>query len=245
MPGPNRFLPTTRPVCRAHRMKKRRRRTNAEIDAVLKSFQSQYDSERNKRPLSWYGIGSKQRVWWKCDICKQSYMCGIEAKISLNARCKICRGLPLLGEQFPRLRVIFDKQRNGIPLDSVRRGTHKRYWFTCDLCGISRRKCFKQVVAALAAGTPCCAGCYHSSGAKKVQAARVRSLLAERGSLKDRFPLIAAEWDTTKNTTNPGDYLAESGARHFGSFCRPPLVGVIRDGARRGLQEVWAAYFAV
>jgi very-short-patch-repair endonuclease len=196
-------------------MKRRKRRTNAEIAAVVKSFESQYDSERNPRPLAWHGIGSKHRAWWRCENCKQSYRCGIEAKIVLNAQCKVCRGLPLLGDEFPRLRTLFDEKRNRVPLDSVIRGTHKRYWFICDSCGVSRRKVFKQVVAALAAGTPCCRHCYFHGGADRVQATRVRRMLKERGSLKDRFPHIAAEWDATRNPDGPENYLAESGARAF------------------------------
>jgi very-short-patch-repair endonuclease len=181
----------------------------------MAAFESQYDSERNTRALAEYGIGSKHRVWWRCGNCKQSYLCGIEAKIRLHAQCTICRGLPLPGDEFPRLRVIFDEKRNRVKLDAVRRGSHKRFWFTCDSCGDSRRKVFKQVVAALAAGTSCCRRCYFRNGARRVQANRVRKLIEERGSLKDRFPLLAAEWDATRNVGGPEDCLPESAKKAF------------------------------
>lgn len=188
------------------------RRSQKEINKILSEYSLKYDSHKNNYPLAHYGIGSKHRAWWRCDNCKQSYPCGIDAKIRKGAKCPICRELPLQGDEFPALREIFCEADNGLPLDAVVRGTHRKYWFQCTVCGDKRRRVFKSVVAALKRRNPGCAYCYRQGGGISVENdRRNKQRITDEGSLADHYPEVANEWDYTRNSRAPQDYLSRSG----------------------------------
>lgn len=192
---------------------RRKRRTPAEVAAALKSFEPLYDKTRNREPLSSHSIGSKKRVWWRCARCKQSYLCSVEAKIYLGAKCTICREQPLQGDRWPILRKIFCEKDNRIALDAVRRGSSQNYWFRCLSCGTKRKRSIKTVVSALArGGQPPCDHCYRRGGRIQLELERRnQSRIAAVGSFADKFPGMAAEWDAERNKKSPRDYLAGSG----------------------------------
>jgi very-short-patch-repair endonuclease len=191
----------------------KRRLSQTEKENLLRSFDAEYDKARNSRPLSSYSVSSKDTVWWYCHNCKQSYPCTIAAKVCLNAKCKVCLGRPLLGDEFPILREIFLEGRNKIPLDAVRSVTAKRFWFRCNVCGDERQRSFKNVILTLRkSGKPGCGECYwRLGGVSAVMQKRVDTKLRQEGSLAENHPHLAAEWDYERNKTTPEQYLSTSG----------------------------------
>lgn len=193
----------------------KRRLSQTEKDKLLRSFDTEYDKSRNSRPLSSYSVSSKETVWWYCTNCKQSYPCTVAAKVGLGAKCKVCRGRKLAGDEFPILREIFLEKKNKITLDAVRLGTHKSFWFRCNDCGDERKRCFRNVINTLRkTGKPGCDECYRRLGGVSAEMQKRNALqIAEEGSFAECHPQIACEWDFERNKTTPDQFLSRSGVK--------------------------------
>lgn len=175
-------------------------------EEIKKQLEDEYSSV-NERPLASYNKTAKDHVYWYCAKCDEDFPAAIRKRIYDNSGCPRCarkKSKVPLSEEFPHLLKDYDTEKNEKPLDYYSRGCEDRVWWKCHECGDER-----QVIVKTRAGKG--HGCKICTTNKEM-ARRNRLLIEKEGSLKDRAPHIAAQWDYDKNDTRPEDYTWQSGA---------------------------------
>ena len=148
-----------------------------------------------------------KKVWWKCKICGKEFYMSPNVRVNRNRGCKECsriktaqrvhdnallRGVNDLESQYPNLVKEWDYAKNEgiLPSETNVNSNTKVHW----ICS----RCENTWEASPYSRTKLNSGCSKCGYKKMIQSRRLR-IIAQKGSLADNFPEIAAEWHPTKN----------------------------------------------
>lgn len=105
----------------------------------------EWDYDKN-RPLSpdCISYGYRQKVWWKCPICHQSYQKTVSnrtapsKRVAESTKCPICLGRVIipgynsLKAKFPHIvENEWDYTKNKLDPDTIAPNSNKKYWWKC------------------------------------------------------------------------------------------------------------------
>lgn len=153
---------------------------------------------------------NKRDVWWsgKCGH-KWSNMSPAQ-RYYQNHGCPYCSGHRILSG-FNDLRTInpklaseWDYNLNDDIPENVNPFSHSKAWWICGICGKSYEA---QIKSRHLRGSNC-----KDCGKQKQANTLVKNRINKVGSLVDKFPTIAQEWDYNKNAKTPADYAPHSNA---------------------------------
>lgn len=159
----------------------------------------EWDYEKNGQVKPEYiTCGAHRKYWWKCQN-NHSYECSPRNRI--NGRgCQICsgynyiKGVNDLETKYPNIAKLWDYKLNNIKPCDIKYTSDKMYWWKCD-----KGHSFKTQIKTLIKHNGCI-GCVDS----------LRILIKGVNDLATVNPVLAKEWDYTKNKYTPEDYLYSS-----------------------------------
>ncbi|MBR6935778.1 MAG: zinc-ribbon domain-containing protein [Clostridia bacterium] len=153
--------------------------------------------ERNTLNPNEIPRGTDRKAWWRCNVCHYEWQATISSRTTGNVGCPVCAGKVVvpgyndLETLFPSVAAEFDKDKNnGAAPSQIRPGSNRKYWWKCGKCGNE----WEATVSSRTSGCGC-----PKCGRKLAKKARYNYILQARGTLSNRFPDIAAEWDYAKN----------------------------------------------
>lgn len=152
---------------------------------------AKYNKELNDRDISTIAPFAKYKAWWDCDKGHSWY--SEVASVSINeGRCGVCRGLQVskgfndLASRFPEVALSWDYDKNDLTPDQVGHGTHKKFWWKCELSHSWEISPFTRTNNGN--------NCPYCSGKK---------ILKGYNDFLTLHPVIAKEWDIQKNEISP------------------------------------------
>lgn len=206
-----------------------------------------FDTSKNASiDLGQVYVGSKMEMDFKCPICSREWRAPLNSRIIKQNdgtyRFKDCschhsgRRTKTYAEQYPRLKSIYDKDRNPKPLADIQSTEiREKYHWMCDICGESYYTHFHSVIAAIKnTNTIGCPYCSHTLLRKGESFADVHpELVAEFDEsntidIHQVFPAskIEASWKCLNDPSH--QWQATFAARHIGSgrcpICYPTMV---------------------
>lgn len=152
---------------------------------------------------------STERAWWRCRSCGNEWNARIDTRALRGHGCKKCASSKLsetrrrpkpgrsLADVKPHLLPLWHEQRNGdLKPTDLTPSSHTRVWWRCPTC---------QHEWQSSPGSPGCKPC----GQKR---SGIKQLKPKVGcSLLERFPMIAEQWDVSRNAPfTPADIGASS-----------------------------------
>lgn len=180
-----------------------------DYDKVKKSLLSEYATE-NLLPLDSYNKTSKEKVLWFCKHCSENYPAQIRKRVYEASGCPRCarkRSSIPLSKEFPSLLKDYDTKKNAKHLDYYSKGSMEKVWWKCHICSDEK----KRSINSRASRGHGCKICW----ARKEVQRRNKIKISEEGSLLEKAPHIAKEWDYKKNKLGPEDYTYKSGESVF------------------------------
>lgn len=149
--------------------------------------------------------GSNMKVWWRCGK-------GHDWRASISNRakgrgCPYCAGRQVSEEnrltaRFPQVAREWHPNRNGSVMPSqVSYGSTKTYWWQC-----SKGHEWRASVNGRTSKAGYCPECFENDRGKLCVAGHIR----KRGSLAERYPRVASEWDSEKNTVSASEVSSAS-----------------------------------
>ena len=165
-------------------MPKKPLKTISEIPSLMLEWSK--DDNRDLDPTQ-IGIGSHQKVWWKCSRCGRKWQSIVSNRARLGRSCPFCThqrvvpGESDLETVCPSLALEWDKEKNGILASEVNAGSHRKAWWKC-----KKGHVWKAVIKARVAGV----GCPVCSNKK---------IVSGINDLATTHPAEARMWHPTKN----------------------------------------------
>ena len=133
---------------------------------------------------------SNQKVWWRCDLCKDSYC----TRVALRARghgCPKCSAQKRIKTMVKKNGSLFEKRpelleeymldKNSVAPEDITPSSNKKYWWKCKTCGYE----WQAPASSRYKGH----GCQACNG----------SVLSPTNNLAVMAPELAKEWHPTKN----------------------------------------------
>ncbi len=167
--------------------------------ALFPEIAKQWHPTKNGTLIPKYFLpNSNEKVWWKCPVCGGEWQAVISGR-TRRSGCPICAGHKVqkeingLSTTNPELVSEWDFDKNtqiGLDIDKLTKGSNKQAFWVCKECGFS----WKTGIYSRATRGMGCPECKKTQNAKKLV-----EKAAKKHSLTDDFPLIAAEWDYSKN----------------------------------------------
>lgn len=147
---------------------------------------------------------SKEKIWWKCHICRYEWKSGIGSRYS-GIGCPKCSGKVLVpGEndfatRYPEIACEWDFEQNGslMPNDFFP-NSNKKVWWKCKQGHTWETGINNRTREGKGTGCPICAG-------KKV--------LKGYNDLESQYPQLMLEWDYSKNIIRPDTVTCHSGKK--------------------------------
>ncbi|MDB4515695.1 zinc-ribbon domain-containing protein [Akkermansiaceae bacterium] len=169
---------------------------------------AEWDGEKNTIQPSDITLGSGVKVAWCCSKCGNNWNAKVNARAIKHTGCPVCslkeRGRKITAGKlkitadksfaslFPNLLKEWDYTKNKkFDPFKLRPGSEQKVWWKCCKCG-------EQWNTRINHRTNSGSGC-PKCGRTKSAASRIKSMLKDRGSLADQFPLVAQEWHPTLN----------------------------------------------
>lgn len=158
--------------------------------------------------LSVYEVSSvsKKVYWWKCDKCGNEWEKSVYSRCQSLSSCPVCMKKELnlrkikkiqeqretLQDKYPDVAKEWDYEAN-FPYkpNEVSFGSSKKFAWVCSKCGY---KWETTVGSRTLAGTGC-----NKCGQLSANQKRYETLLANSGSLSEKYPEIAKEWFFERN----------------------------------------------
>ena len=173
---------------------------------LISEWDYQKNTEINPSQMS---ISSKKKVWWICHACGYQWIAEIGSRASGGNGCPYCRGRTVwvghndLGTTNPELASEWDYKKN-IPLlpTMVTAGSRKKAWWICSVCGYH----WEATIGSRKQGN----GCPKCSKVHAANNHRVSALRNGNNTLATINPLLAKEWDKSKNTLSPEEVTANT-----------------------------------
>jgi rubrerythrin len=141
--------------------------------------------------------GTDKKAWWRCRVCHYEWQSTISSRTTGNVGCPVCAGKVVipgvndLETLCPEIAAEWNHDKNGDLMPSqIRPGSNRKVWWKCAKCGNK----WRTTVSSRTSGCGC-----KKCGRESAKEARHQTFLQTSGSLLDRFPDIAAEWDYVKN----------------------------------------------
>ena len=152
-------------------------------DTLLREWNLEQNSGLDPAKLT---IGSEKQIHWKCSQGHE-WSAGLRSRVK-GSGCPVCAGKVVvpgfndLASALPALALQWAQDKNGslTPRD-VTAGSARRVWWRCPLGHIWKSEIY---LRSEGNGCPYCAN---------------QIVLPGFNDLKTRFPLLAGEWDATKN----------------------------------------------
>lgn len=178
-----------------------------DYNKIKKELELEY-SNSNPIPLSEFNKTSNELVDWYCKICKEDYPARIRKRVYDGSGCPVCgrktSDIPL-SKEFPHLLKDYDDAKNEKPLDFYSKGSDQKVWWKCHKCADEREL---PVRSRASRGY----GCKICKSIEEVKKRNKRKIEIE-GSLLERAPHIAAQWDFEKNSASPSEFTWKSGKK--------------------------------
>ena len=163
------------------------------------------------------GCRSGQTVWWKCPECGNEWKSRIIDRTTKGQGCKTCgnkrgaekRNRKIIAESgsfanhYPELLKEWDHEKND-PLSpyDFSASSGSKVWWKCISCGHE----WQATINGRSRGQGC-----KECGNRRAQITRLQRKIKIEGSLTDRYPEIANEWDYSKNESLlPSDFTFAS-----------------------------------
>ena len=170
----------------------------------------EWDYEINeKNGITPYNIskGKEILVWWKCQICGNSFSCYAYSKKE-KVGCPYCSNLKKkvgFNDIFtiePLWKDAWDYKKNKINPEDVSRKSKMKLWWICSNCKKSFLKSPTHIDHVVL-----CNECAIEKGSSK----KIKTIIEKNGSFADNCPEIAKEWDYDKNINmKPEDFTSNS-----------------------------------
>lgn len=176
----------------------------------VKQLLSREYAKENPSPLEDYNKTSKEKVLWFCKNCNENYPAQIRKRVYEASGCPRCsrkRSSIPLSKEFPNLLKDYDPRKNEKPLDYYSKGSMVKVWWKCHVCSNEK----KATINSRASKGHGCKICWARIEVQRRNQIKIR----EDGSLLERAPHIAKEWDYKKNKLRPEDYTHKSGELVF------------------------------
>ena len=152
----------------------------------------------NEKGPECYLPGSDFKAIWHCSVCGNDWKAAISSRTSQRTGCPVCAGRVIvsgyndLETLHPEIAAEWHYEKNGSLLPSqVGIGYNKKCWWLCKKCGNE----WNTTVATRVRGRNC-----PVCGRKTARDNRIKTYIDRHGSLAERFPEIAAQWDYEKNS---------------------------------------------
>ncbi len=191
------------PVCAG----KRTQSGYNDLQTRFPSIAAEWDYEKNGNLDPRYiSDCNAQKVWWRCPK-GHSYLASVAHRTSdSSTSCPYCANQKVLVgyndllSQDPKVSEEWNYNKNGVlKPENIIVTSNKRVWWKCSTCGYEWRACLSSRTRTKV-GCPKC-------GAKKGGVQHRRSAVKSNGSVLERYPELAKEWDCEKNGTNkPTDF---------------------------------------
>lgn len=138
-----------------------------------------------------FNSASLYRAWWLCPICHHPYQKRIMDRVKKGAKCnhccdpKVVQGKNDIATKFPEILKEWDDEKN-FPFQpqNFSYGSKRKFWWKCLKCGFS----WQATAIHRAISKSGCPICRKGSGA-----------VTGKTDLATTHPLLAKEWDYTKN----------------------------------------------
>ena len=149
-------------------------------------------------------VNNGRKVWWKCRICSHSWQASV-AHRNNDRGCPVCSKkmstqkanatrINISGSfkaAFPNIASEWNYQRNiALMPEDFTPNSGQKVWWKCAVCSNE----WKAYISNRVKGS----GCPECSRKQRINTA-TKNRIQENGSLADRFPAIATEWDYKKN----------------------------------------------
>lgn len=143
--------------------------------------------------------GSGKKFWWKCKN-GHSWECGVNARTRDGKECPVCRSIGFL---YPNLLKEWDYQRNtSIDPFNLSWGSSMKVWWLCE-----NNHSWETSVSHRTGRGSGCPVCARSNRAETVRLSKLK----KSGSLKEKYPEIAAYWHPILNhDAQPSDFSPNS-----------------------------------
>jgi hypothetical protein len=168
---------------------------------------AKYNRKLNTRDISTIAPSSGFRVWWDCDKGHSWY--NTVSSITLSGQgCSVCRGFQVwkgfndLEFRFPDVAKSWDYNKNELTPDQVAHGTHTKFWWKCQVGHSWEASAFGRTNGGN--NCPYCGG---------------KKILKGYNDFPTLHPIIAKEWDYSKNTKDPSTL---GGKSHYVAYWRCP-----------------------
>ena len=199
------------PNCAKKRVWEQRYKRELEEQGSIESnhpeLLEEWDYERNEKLPSQYLCGSHEKVWWKCNICGESYLQTVDFHVNRGQRCPnhifekmvstkseiLTKKGNSLGILYPELLEEWDYEKNKKNPCMIGAGSKYKAFWNCKKCGLSWQTTVYHRTTRNS-GCPYCAN-------KKVD---------RRKSFGVIHPDLLELWDFEKNDISP--YEVTSGS---------------------------------
>ena len=149
----------------------------------------EWDHEVNKKDPSEFPPGSSKRVGWKC-IKGHKWEAAIKNRSKGGGDCPFCQSV---ASQNPQLLKEWEFQKNkNIDPHTIHSGSKIKVWWLCKTCNHSWHTAIANRTKGNLSGCPLC-------GIKKSTDTYKETILKNRGSVKERYPILMKYWDKEKN----------------------------------------------
>lgn len=158
-----------------------------------------------------FGINSNEKVWWKCSKCQHEWKAMIMARAGKrNSGCPECAKIKKgktfsknkaiergsLAERNPELLKQWAYDKNKVKPTEIALNYNRKVWWRCDICGYEWESSPNNRCKGV--GCPCCSGRVPKIGVN---------------DLKTINPELVLDWDYSKNTQGPEEFLPNSGKK--------------------------------
>jgi hypothetical protein len=149
----------------------------------------EWDSTKNIVTIERVTCKSNKKVWWVCTSKGHSYEAAVSNRTGRNSKCPFCSGSKVgtdnnLTVTHPLLVTEWDSVKNTSVPEQFSKGSHKKAWWIC-----SDGHSYQSAINNRVKGTNC------------PDCQRMRP--SNTYNLAVMYPLLASEWDYSRNTFTP------------------------------------------
>lgn len=194
------------------------------LQVLFPELAEEWDYEKNgKLKPNMITPGNDAKVWWRCSKCGNEWKaaigsrtrgigcpaCGVKKRIASAHKIRVEKKEKILAYTNPELLEDWDYIKNrtlGIEPTELSHGSTTKVWWKCHVCGNEwESSANMRTNKAHSNGCPICS---KERARKKISQ---RNLKLGSNSLAVAEPLLAKEWDYSKNTNSPYEYSTKSG----------------------------------
>ena len=172
-----------------------------DLQTLYEDLALEYDCEKNNNtPNKVSIIDSNPNTWWKCQY-EHSFQASVRYRVNTGQVCPVCTGTIIVPgindalKRYPKLKYVWDYNKNPLPPEHCSARSIELFWFTCE-----HEHSYKTSLASMA---------YHNF---KCQICEGIKLQPEVNSLIKTHPDLCKEWSLNNDCT-PTDVTKQSARR--------------------------------